>query len=80
MITFKSIDSIEIPGRGVVFIVENWQKQRESELRQLIGEIVIIDNTQYIVKGFESWLLAGDPIIESGDSIGLLVSQKNKAR
>ena len=68
---YKSLDTYEIKGRGRVFIVEN-DKNRVRDKNDLVGSEVIIDETNYKVKGVESFLL---PIIKKGQKIGLLVGE-----
>ena len=72
MIEFKSIDRVQIPGRGSVFVVENDQ-DRPLNNSGLIGEIVLIDGKKYNVKSVESFCMH---TIWKGQRIGLLVSER----
>lgn len=64
---YKSLDEVEIEGRGKLFIVEN---EKDRTTKDLIGKEVLIDDKRYKVKGVETFFKT---MIIRGEKIGLLV-------
>ncbi len=64
---YKSLDIVEIAGRGRVFIVE---MDKDGVRNDLIGSEVTIDGQKYKVRGVEAFSIER---IYEGQRIGLLV-------
>ncbi len=76
MIEFNAIEHLDIKGRGHVITVHNDRDYDRNKPSHLIGNTVLIDGSEYLVKGVESWALQ---TIHKGVPIGLLVIPSNKS-
>lgn len=71
MTEYKSLDQLQIKGRGIVYIVEyKGETIYKSKGNSLIGSKVKIDTDEFTIKGVESYAIE---TISDGQKIGLLV-------
>lgn len=70
---FKSEDRFHISGRGTVFTTTVPENIPTDEV---MGQLISVDGVLYMCRGIERFALyLGNPILEKGHPIGLLVSE-----
>lgn len=75
MYQVKSLDRYEIKGRGTIFIIESpvTAKRTDADMRNAVGERIVIDGVEYFVKGFNMYLPATP--ISIGEHVAILTTK-----